>query len=89
MDATQAQDDDLAAAVALGWRVAELYSRVDDPGPCSRDTLLPAHGSQEPADQLELVSDASFRAAAVSARGRIAAARPNQVASEALETLMR
>jgi hypothetical protein len=54
MGATQPQDDDLAAAVGLGWRVAELYSLIDDPGPSSRDTLLPAHGSLEPADQLEL-----------------------------------
>jgi UDP:flavonoid glycosyltransferase YjiC (YdhE family) len=36
-----------------------------------------------------LVSDASFRAAAVSARARIAAARPDHVAGEALETLTR
>jgi UDP:flavonoid glycosyltransferase YjiC (YdhE family) len=36
-----------------------------------------------------LASDASFRAAAVSARGRIAAARPNHTAGEALETLTR
>jgi hypothetical protein len=47
-------DGDLAAAVALGWRVAELYSRVDDPGESSGDTLLPAHGSLAAADQLEL-----------------------------------
>jgi hypothetical protein len=46
--------DDLGAAIALGWRVAELYSLVDDPGKCSEDTLLPAHGSLAPADQLEL-----------------------------------
>ena len=37
------QDADLAAAVALGWRVAELYSLVDDDHDCSPDTLLPAH----------------------------------------------
>ena len=36
-----------------------------------------------------LASDASFRAAAVSARGRIAAARPDHVAGEALETVTR
>jgi hypothetical protein len=47
-------DRSLAAAVALGWRVAELYSLVDDDADCSRDTLLPAHGSLAPADQLEL-----------------------------------
>jgi hypothetical protein len=51
---TQVQDGRLAAAVALGWRIAELYSRVDDPGDCNHDTLLPAHGSLERADQLEL-----------------------------------
>ena len=47
-------DDDLGAAIALGWRVAELYSLVDDPGECSDDTLLPVHSSLTPADQLEL-----------------------------------
>ena len=47
-------DDDLGAAIALGWRVAELYSLVDDPGKCSDDTLLPVHSSLTPADQLEL-----------------------------------
>ena len=46
--------DDLGAAIALGWRVAELYSLVDDPGECSDDTLLPVHSSLTPADQLEL-----------------------------------
>jgi hypothetical protein len=53
-EAEQMHDGDLAAAVALGWRVAELYSLVDDPGESSGDTLLPAHGSLAPADQLEL-----------------------------------
>jgi hypothetical protein len=48
------EDANLAAAVALGWRVAELYSLVDDSHECSPDTLLPAHGSLSPADQLEL-----------------------------------
>jgi hypothetical protein len=47
-------DDDLGAAVGLGWRVAELYSLVDDPGECSDQTLLPVHSSLAPADQLEL-----------------------------------
>jgi hypothetical protein len=47
-------EDDLGAAIALGWRVAELYSLVDDPGKCSDDTLLPVHSSLAPADQLEL-----------------------------------
>jgi hypothetical protein len=46
--------DDLGAAIALGWRVAELYSLVDDPGKCSDATLLPVHSSLAPADQLEL-----------------------------------
>jgi hypothetical protein len=44
----------LAAAVLLGWRVAELYALVDDTGAPASDTLLPAHQSLEPADQLEL-----------------------------------
>jgi hypothetical protein len=51
---SQLHDGDLAAAVVLGWRVAELYSRVDDLGVSACDTLLPAHGSLPPADQLEL-----------------------------------
>ena len=38
----------------LGWRVAELYALVDDTGTPASDTLLPAHQSLEPADQLEL-----------------------------------
>lgn len=49
-----APDEPLAAAVLLGWRVAELYALVDDTGAPASDTLLPAHGSLEPADQLEL-----------------------------------
>ena len=49
-----APDGPLAAAVLLGWRVAELYALVDDTGMPASDTLLPAHGSLEPADQLEL-----------------------------------
>jgi hypothetical protein len=52
--AAEPQDVTLTAAIALGWRVAELYSVVDDPGVCSQDMLLPAHGSLEPADQIEL-----------------------------------
>ncbi len=48
------QDIKLSAAVALGWRVAELYSLVDDARDCSTDTLLPAHGSLGPADHMEL-----------------------------------
>ena len=47
-------DTPLAAAVLLGWRVAELYALVDDTGTPASDTLLPAHQSLEPADQLEL-----------------------------------
>jgi hypothetical protein len=51
---TPPEHEDLAAAITLGWRVAKLYSLVDDTGECSRDTLLPAHGSLPAADQLEL-----------------------------------
>jgi hypothetical protein len=56
----QLLDDDLGAAVALGWRLTELYSLVDDPGKGSDDTLLPAHSSLAPADQLELHLGAAF-----------------------------
>ncbi|MGH2985260.1 MAG: hypothetical protein ACRDLO_01060 [Solirubrobacterales bacterium] len=52
------------AAFQLGWRVAELYAQVNDPGEPSNDTLLPAHQSLEPKDQLEL----QLRAAAGDAR---------------------
>src|SRR3954465_3232016 len=70
----------LAAALLLGWRVAELYALVDDTGAPSSDTLLPAHGSLEPADQLEL----QLRAAAgVAARAGV----PSKGAS--LEELVR
>jgi hypothetical protein len=58
------QDERLAAAVQLGWRVAELYALVDDTGTPASDTLLPSHGSLEPDDQLEL----QLRAAAGDAR---------------------
>src|SRR3954449_7745657 len=51
---TTLPDAPLAAALLLGWRVAELYALVDDTGAPAGDTLLPAHGSLEPADQLEL-----------------------------------
>jgi hypothetical protein len=61
---TTAPDAPLAAALLLGWRVAELYALVDDTGAPAGDTLLPAHGSLEPADQLEL----QLRAAAGDAR---------------------
>lgn len=54
----------LVAAIELGWRVAELYALVDDTGEPSIDTLLPAHTSLEPADQIEL----ELRAAAGDAR---------------------
>jgi hypothetical protein len=51
---TTAPDAPLSAALLLGWRVAELYALVDDTGEPASDTLLPSHGSLEPADQLEL-----------------------------------
>ena len=51
---TTSPDASLAAALLLGWRVAELYALVDDTGEEAGDTLLPAHGSLAPADQLEL-----------------------------------
>jgi hypothetical protein len=54
----------LTAAVELGWRMAELYAQVNDTGEPSTDTLLPAHGSLEPEDQLEL----QLRAAVGNAR---------------------
>jgi hypothetical protein len=56
IEATQPPDQGarLRAAVQLGWRVAELYAQVDDPGVPLNDTLLPAHGSLEREDQLEL-----------------------------------
>jgi hypothetical protein len=57
-------DAALAAAVLLGWRVAELYALVDDTGMPVSDTLLPAHASLDPADQLEL----QLRAAAGNAQ---------------------
>ena len=58
------QVNELAAAVELGWRLAELYALVDDTGKPADDTLLPAHASLDPADQLEL----QVRAAAGDAR---------------------
>ncbi len=61
---TDSLDGKLVAAVELGWRVAELYALVDDTGEPSSDTLLPAHSSLEPADQIEL----QLRAAAGDAR---------------------
>jgi len=56
--------DCLTAAFQLGWRIAELYAQVTDPGEPSGDTLLPGHQSLEPEDQLEL----QLRAAAGAAR---------------------
>jgi hypothetical protein len=61
---TYSQDATFAAAVQLGWRVAELYALADDTGAPAKDTLLPSHGSLDPADQLEL----QLRAAAGDAR---------------------
>jgi hypothetical protein len=61
---TSPQETVLAAAVELGWRLAELYALVDDTGKPTDDTLLPAHASLDPADQLEL----QVRAAAGDAR---------------------
>jgi hypothetical protein len=54
MPSASSPEGPLAAAVLLGWRVAELYALVDDTGAPASDTLLPAHQSLEPADQLEL-----------------------------------
>ena len=54
MPASPTSPDGPPAAVLLGWRVAELYALADDTGVPASDTLLPAHGSLEPADQLEL-----------------------------------
>ena len=48
------QEPTLTAALQLGWRVAELYALVNDPGKRSNDTLLPPHGSLGPEDQLQL-----------------------------------
>ena len=57
-------DEELAAALQLGWRVAELYAHVNDPGEPTNDNLLPAHAGLKPEDQLEL----QLRAAAGDAR---------------------
>ena len=56
--------DCLTAAFQLGWRIAELYAQVTDPGEPAGDTLLPGHQSLAPEDQLEL----QLRAAAGAAR---------------------
>ena len=70
-----APDEPLAAAVLLGWRVAELYALVDDTGIPASDTLLPAHGSLEPADQLELQLRAACGRRAAGGRDRPRAPR--------------
>jgi hypothetical protein len=93
-------DDRLAAALLLGWRVSELYALADDTGAPASDTLLPSHGSLEPADQLELELRAAAgvaRRAGVSSKGaaledlvragRAAAGSP--VAAEAFRTRLR
>ena len=67
-----APEPPLAAALVLGWRIAELYALVDDTGEPASDTLLPAHGSLEPADQLELqlrAASGDARRAGVRSRG--------------------
>ena len=71
------EDANLAAAVALGWRVAELYSLVDDDHDCSPDTLLPAHTSLARADQLEL----QLRAAAGDATRAGVTSKPASLAA--------
>ena len=90
----------LAAAVLLGWRVAELYALVDDTGTPASDTLLPAHQSLEPADQLELQLRAACgdaRRAGVTSKGAdldelVALARTapgSPTAAEAFRTRLR
>jgi hypothetical protein len=71
------EDANLAAAVALGWRVAELYSLVDDGHDCSPDTLLPAHSGLARADQLEL----QLRAAAGDAKRAGVTSKPASLAA--------
>ena len=69
---TTSPDASLAAALLLGWRVAELYALVDDTGEEAGDTLLPAHESLAPADQLELqlwAAAGDARRAGVTAKG--------------------
>ena len=48
------REPSLTAALQLGWRVAELYALVDNPGESSNDTMLPGHASLGPEDQLQL-----------------------------------
>jgi hypothetical protein len=76
---TRSTETGLTAAVKLGWRVAELYAQVNDTGKPTNDTLLPAHQSLEPGDQLEL----QLRAAAGDAHRAGVASAP-----EALERLL-
>jgi hypothetical protein len=70
-----AQEPPLTAAFQLGWRVAELYALVNDPGEPSDDTLLPGHESLEPGDQLQL----QLRAAAGDARRAGIAAKADEL----------
>ena len=97
---TDSPDAVLTAALLLGWRVAELYALVDDTGSPAGDTLLPAHESLEPADQLELqlrAASGDARRAGVTSKGasmedlvdaaRAAAASP--AAAEAFRARLR
>jgi hypothetical protein len=70
-----AQEPPLTAAFQLGWRVAELYALVNDPGEPSDDTLLPGHESLEPGDQLQL----QLRAAAGDSRRAGIAAKADEL----------
>jgi hypothetical protein len=70
-----AQEPPLTAAFQLGWRVAELYALVNDPGEPSDDTLLPGHQSLEHGDQLQL----QLRAAAGDARRAGIAAKADEL----------
>jgi hypothetical protein len=70
-----APEPPLTAAFQLGWRVAELYALVNDPGEPSDDTLLPGHESLEPGDQLQL----QLRAAAGDARRAGIAAKADEL----------
>ena len=100
MPSPTAPEGPLAAAVLLGWRVAELYALVDDTGTPASDTLLPAHQSLEPADQLELQLRAACgdaRRAGVTSKGAhldelVALARTapgSPAAAEAFRTRLR
>lgn len=80
---TYQQNESLAAAMQLGWRLAELYALVDDTGKPASDTLLPSHCSLEADDQLEL----QLRAAA--GDGRRAGVTSMESALEELVDLAR